>query len=409
MNPPQATVAVPSATATRAPQEPPTPSASSTPDNAALKDIEAQVAVLRGLRPTEDVPLAHMDRDALRQFLLDGYNREYSAEERDADQRLYEALGLLQPDENLAELLVNLFTSQVAGLYDQETKTMYLVAAQANSPDDKVTFAHEYTHALQDQHFDLSALAPEDEDNADRSMAIRGLIEGDAVLTMVIWAQDNLTFAEIQALGESEGEDELADTPPFLRDALLFPYTSGFLFVQTLYARGGYAALDEALRDPPASTEQVLHPEKYEAREAPREVRLPPLTPSLGAEWSELSSGVVGEFELRSLLPPPEAESAAAGWGGDRVSVLSNGDDTALVLRTVWDTPADAAEFYDAYLAALETRFRAEGRLIASDPNRHFVASDDYAIFTERFSEEVLILIGTDESVVQRLQGAFGG
>jgi hypothetical protein len=280
--------------------------------------------------------------------------------------------------------------------------------------DARITFAHEYTHALQDQHFGLKQLAPDHPDNFDRNLAVHAIMEGDAVLTQFAWARDALTKEELQSLGQGGDADAgLKAAPLVLREELLFLYTDGFQLVRKLYSAGGYPSVDAAFKDPPTSTEQVLHPEKYAAREASTPVQLPSLAPSLGGDWRELGSNVMGELETRVLLEqfldPPTAQKAAAGWGGDRFTVLTDGTRGALALRTLWDTPPDAQEFFAAYTRSLSARFGADRRIAASDPRRELMLGPDYAVEIRLDGQETRVLIGPDEGVIQRLDGAFGG
>src|SRR5262249_45020627 len=145
-------------------------------------------------------------------------------------------------------------------------------------PDEKVTFAQEFDHALQDQYFDLNTLAPKNPDNDDRSLAIQALTQGDATLLQRLWAQQNLTSDELSALGKNGGTSQLFSASLFLREQLLFPYSDGFNFVRQIYQTGGYAAVDAVFRDPPQSTAQVLHIDKYRNHVAPVEVDLPDLS-----------------------------------------------------------------------------------------------------------------------------------
>src|SRR5579884_34366 len=415
-SPTPAAASTAAATATPAPT-PAAAAAAATPspeERATLVAIETKVEQIRGLAPLADVPLSFLDRDGLRQFLAQSFEKDYPPEEREADQRRYQALGLLKPSDDLTKQLLDLYSQQVIGLYDPDTKRMYLIGNHAPlSPDDEVTFAHEFTHALQDQHFDLNKIAPNHPDNLDRSLAVHGVIEGDAVLTMGLWAREALSKQEQQTLGQGSSSDTgLAQAPRILREDLLFPYTSGYQFVAQLHRSGGYQAVDGAFRDPPASTEQVLHPDKYAAHEPPVPVALPALAPSLGGAWKELASNVMGEFELRVLLrqflAQDVAERAAAGWGGDRFSVLSDGPHTALALRTAWDTANDAQEFYDAYVQSLGVRFGPAAQTSDPDPAHHQVLAPECAVSVEHTGQEVLILIAPDAGTLQKLEGAFG-
>jgi hypothetical protein len=191
----------------------------------------------------------------------------------------------------------------------------------------------------------------------DRAIARLSLIEGDATLVMSLWQIDNLSQAEImQLLGESldpEATRILQEMPAALRETLLFPYTRGLTFTQGVQATGGWEAVNEAFANPPASTEQVLHPEKYRAHEAPVKVDLPDdLATRLGKGWTVGLEDTLGEFQLSLWLSDAgggtlaDANQAAAGWGGDRTAILDgpNGA-SAVVIATEWDSTADASEF----------------------------------------------------------------
>jgi hypothetical protein len=149
---------------------------------------------------------------------------------------------------------------------------------------------------------------------------------------------------------------DLPDAPPVVRDHLIQPYMAGLALCRAVWARGGASALRDAWASPPESTEQVLHPERFFAREAPRRVA-PRLSPPAGA-W-QLAEGTLGELLLRSLLEPG-AESAAEGWGGDGWRLYDVRSRTLMLWRSEWDSPADAREFQTALRARFERRASRE-------------------------------------------------
>ena len=139
--------------------------------------------------------------------------------------------------------------------------------------------------------------------------------------------------------------------PAILRETLLYPYTTGLTFAQGQYiSGGGWAGVDALYANVPETTEQILHPEKYQAGEGPVEIDVPDdFTARIGPDWKLALDDTFGEFQTGVWLRDAEAANAteaAAGWGGDRVLVLDGpGDAWATVLATEWDTAADAAEF----------------------------------------------------------------
>ena len=236
-------------------------------DRALLQRIEQQVSQLRGLQPKSDVTLKFLDGDALRQYFVSNFERDYLPNERESDQKLLTTLGLLRSNESVVQTLLDVLQEQVIGVYNEDDKVMYLVSDSTSfGPDEQDTFAHEFTHALQDQYYDLTKLAPKHPDNDDRSLAIQALIEGDAVLIQRLWAQDNLSQDELSQLGQGGSTDsKLFSAPMFIREQLLFPYGDGFNFVRRLYQTGGgYVGVDDAFKNPPDSTEQILHPDNIE-------------------------------------------------------------------------------------------------------------------------------------------------
>jgi hypothetical protein len=348
-----------------APSTPPVASASAGPvasaggDNRALyATIEDQVVAIRGLKPKAAVDPKVLDDAGIKKYVADSFAKDNPPELLAANERILKAFGLIPADASLSKLYIDLLGSQVAGLYSPDDKTLYVVSRSgALGPAEKTTFAHEFDHALQDQTFDISSLQLDEIGQGDRSFARLSLVEGDATLLMSLWQIQHLTQAELTQLLTEAGNDPstqiLLNMPPILRESLLFPYTSGLGFVQGLQASGGWAAVDAAFAKPPASTEQILHPDKYAAAEAPLAVTLPTdLAAKLGAGWTSALQDSFGEFQMgvwlrgNTAINAAQANDAAAGWGGDRIAVLNGPNGAwAVVLRTAWDTPGDAAAF----------------------------------------------------------------
>ena len=210
-----------------------------------------------------------LPRAALVEPLSRGINTDQSVREFLTSQMLLEVLGAMQRGFDLRELQLRLLAEQTVAVYDFETQSIYLVADYAGGDlgaDARLVVAHELTHALQDQHFDLKRVLPADPANSDAATAARALVEGDAMLTMRIWGRQFLRPNEKRALGDDAvvTDPVLDSAPPLVRGELLFPYDAGWVFAQLLYQDGGFAALDQAFARPAA-----LH----RADPPPREVR----------------------------------------------------------------------------------------------------------------------------------------
>ena len=328
--------------------------------------LQEEVAEAGGVPFRRNVPVAFLGREDLAAYLREVFDEEYPKEQARADERLLEALDLLPPGTDLRALRARVLEENVAGFYDErpEKRRLYAVSEDRSfSPMNQIVLVHELRHALQDQYADLdSQVAGDLSDFDDRRMAWVSLLEGDATLVMERFVRLRLGGlglplpdaggAEASALG-SPGLFDIPGAPPVVRDQLVQPYLAGLDFARAVWAHGGAPALREAWARPPDSTEQILHPEKFFAREKPRVV-VPSLPAPRGARL--LSEGVLGELLIRTLVEEG-AEGAAAGWGGDGWRLWEVGGRTALAWRSEWETPAEAAEFH----AALRARFVRRG------------------------------------------------
>ncbi len=290
------------------------------------------------------------------------------------DERLLVALRLAPEDVDLAALVERLYREQVLGLYVPEEATLYVRSAPGpRSPAVEGTTAHEIVHALQDQHFDLRRLRRRTEDDPEASAAASALVEGDAVLTQQLWSQAHQSEQERQrarAETAAAGGSALDDAPQYVRAALYFPYVEGARFVAALHAAGGYSLVDDAFADPPTTTEQVLHPDRYRAGEPALPARV---TGHPGEGWRRDTDYPFGQFDLSQLLEPLGAETAARaaeGWGGGAVRSWRRGQDTATGLTLVMDTAGDALELCEAvprWYASVADGRATGGRILRGD------------------------------------------
>jgi len=381
------------------PPRSPTPAATATPtastagspspDNAQLfGQIEIQVRALRGLPAPTLAPPAIITRAQLEAELRGRFDRDYPPARRAADNVMFRALGLLRANQDIGELQLRLLSGQVIGFYDDQTKRMSLVSDSGIGPQVKITYAHEYTHALQDHAFGLASLNLSAGGEDDRDLARLSLVEGDATALMFQWALDHMTPQEL--LGVSQGPaPNLSGIPAWMVDDLEFPYTAGQQFVTRLQASGGTSAVDDAFRKPPASTEQILHVDKYLSHEAPVKVSAPPLARALGSGWRAQPADTLGEamvrFWLRALgVADAETQLAAGGWGGDRiVAATGPGGASAVAWDLAWDTPADAAQFAQTYRQAA-AHLAVTGRLLSISDRETLVVQASTSAIAER-------------------------
>jgi hypothetical protein len=236
---------------------------------------------------------------------------------------------------------------------------MVVVSDAGLDVEARITYAHEYTHALQDAAYGLDSLQTDAVGEDDRGLARVALIEGDASVTMLAWMFQHLTPEEIQEYLFGAEIPDTTGTPAWMVAQLAFPYNEGLNWALAL--AGGdpsnpdFTEIDAAFADPPASTEQIVDLEKWEARESPRVVEVPDLATALGAGWEEVDDTPVGQASIGIMLEylgvsPAEARDAAEGWGGDRAVIVTGPDDGfAVAWRLAWDSAADATAFAEAY------------------------------------------------------------
>jgi hypothetical protein len=331
-----------------------TPASGSLPPD--LDAIAHQVEVARGhsyvTPPAAEAITDHeMDRRLAQSFAA-----YYPRQQYDRRTVAWRTIGVIGPRDDLYRAYRTFFKGQVVGFYDPETGELVYLGSGDLGFAERFTLAHELTHALDDQVFDLKRLdrlmaTCQDE----RAEAALGLVEGSAqYFAAVTVAQDpQIDLSDLlSTLADSlESQAPPAGVPPFIDALELWPYLDGERFVATLAAGGGTGAVDAAFRRFPASTEQVIHADRFPS-DRPRSVSIPDLTPELGPGWGDLDAMTVGEEWLRAMLglrlDEQRAADAAAGWDGGGYRAFSDGRHVLVVLRTAWDDPSEAQGFADA-------------------------------------------------------------
>jgi hypothetical protein len=355
----------PAATASPAPSaSADAPAASVDPATDAVYDaIETQVAQIRGLTASRLVPRQFITADELRTMLTRQFDEDQPAAYVAATERLYKGLGLIAADADLRGLTLDLLGGGVAGFYRNDQGKLYVVSKSGQpGAAERFYFSHEYDHALQDQNTTVFKDQEGILDQSDRILARAAAYEGDATVLMTLWAIANLNASDLGDLLASSNDPAvravLDRTPAILRTPLEFPYDTGAKWVQSVYGKGGWDAVNDLYTRMPESTEQIIHPEKYAAAEAPIKVVAPDLAACLGAGWTMPLQDTLGELQLgiwlRETGDKATADAAAAGWGGDRVAVVEGPDGAwAIALQTTWDTDTDATEFEKAATTAV--------------------------------------------------------
>ncbi|NIM02161.1 MAG: hypothetical protein GTO30_11870 [Acidobacteria bacterium] len=298
---------------------------------------------------------------------------------------------MAHPEDDVLALFTDALREQIGGYYDPKAGQFYLLDDMPAALVDILT-AHELTHALEDQYYELDALL-ESEDATDDEIFARGAVtEGSATLLMMIYsieqAFDQSLSEEDMAAMTGVGQEAVDRLPKVLVRQLMAPYVVGMSFVQRGNAMGwmagGYPVDDvnRAYERPPTSSEQILHPEKYwdeDKRDDPVPVSLGSAGAALGRGWVREDDGVLGEINLAVLVgaptPAPEdpagvlgsawTNRAAEGWGGDRYELWARGKKSVVLLSTTWDSEKDAQQFAEVIAEGPLAGHRIAGRNVA--------------------------------------------
>jgi hypothetical protein len=382
------------------------------PKTAAVREATAEVlretSELRKLPVLRQVRSGAQSRAEIEQMLIRNLNESATPDETSADETMMKKYGLAPADFQFRPFLVELLTEQVAGYYDPKSQEFYL-ADWIDLDGQRPVMAHELTHALQDQHFNLRRFEDWPKHDSDAEMAAHALVEGDASYLMMQYVTRDparqLAFLKSMMSGGAAASEQIEKAPRVLREQMLFPYLQGMMWVAQVYKQGGWEAVSAAYKNLPKSSEQVLHQEKYAASEAPQKVAVRDVSSSLGRGWRMADNDVFGEWGCYILLDEflqtmDASKRAAAGWGGDRYALFvgPRKADVVVALKTVWDTEADAREFFDAYVRRTTKRYGVEPAEVAP-AGRQVWRTKEGAVVVERRGSAVVVLEGAPDGV----------
>ncbi len=259
-----------------------------------------------------------------------------------------EGLGLVEPDVDLVESMRSLLGVGVVGFYDPETDEL-VVRGAALTPYVRTTIAHELVHALDDQHLDLDRQEYDEADD-EISFGFSALVEGDARRVEDAYhdslSEDEQAAASAEEMSLGAGAD-MGDIPLVLVDLISAPYALGEPLVTSLAEQGGEEAVNAAFADPPRTSEQVLDPDRYAAREPAVAVPHPQVPGEV------VDEGVLGELLVLLVLADgvdqDVAATAATGWGGDWGVAWRDGERSCVTATLVGDDISETTEMQVAF------------------------------------------------------------
>ena len=338
--------------------------------------LQKEVEKIRGLSFKEKIKFEYISQKKVSNILSKELSRQYTEKKLGNYETALKVFGLIPKKSNLKDIVQNLMSSQVAGIYDNKSKKMYILDTSREFEDDDffqlskalnlddIFIVHELAHALTDQNFDLEkSLNLDNFENEDKQIACLSVAEGDATLVMVrhLVKTMNVPEANLSDIEELMSnlnfyDQFLGETiPRYLRETLIFPYTKGLKFVSFVSKGENLKKIDQLYLKTPASTEEIIHPEKYiNQNNKPVEIKINLSNIKKKGGLVKIWEGTWGELGTKIILQEWKVDEnravlASEGWGGDRYIVYKNGQGEILFFwKTVWDSEKDAKEFEDA-------------------------------------------------------------
>jgi hypothetical protein len=393
----------------------------------AAAQLLGELAQLRGLPAAGPAPrVVVRTREERRRFILGEFKRKYPQARLEAERRAMVAWGLVPAGFDLGGFLTDLVLEQAAAYYDPIAKVMVL-ANWLDAAAQREALTHELVHLLQDRQIELDRFLTAKHGRSDEALARQALIEGEAVAltldrTLRQQGQDLGRLPDVAALRRaiavSGTGPVFGRAPRFLRGLLTFPYAEGLAFVHEFRRRSPWSDFSRLYADPPRSTAQILHPERFfDRREDPRPVALPDLGIALGAGSRRVFEDDAGEFGFAGVLGEFLGDEAGApGWRGDRYAVWEDGrGTTVLASLSLWESEAAAGAFADAYARLLGLK-HGLGSPGISTPSLRVWEAPPLTFVVERRGREVLLLErvpaaaldGVRQAVWQSRPGARG-
>jgi hypothetical protein len=387
---------------------------------ATADEVLQQVSLITGLKQLTPVKKTLRSRDEIRAYVLREMDEEKNPAERYAEARSAEAFGLIPKGFALDDFMVDLLTEQIAGLYDPKAREFY-IADWIPIDDQRMVMAHELTHALQDQHFQIEAWVKAARPNDDAELARESVLEGSAMAAMIDYLLKGTghSVEDLPAIdpslfaGDMSKSPKLQEAPQFLKDAMIFPYFGGLTFSTAILKPSGWNGLSAVFAKPPVSTQQIMHPDVYKSAKIPAAVTIPSFQKLVGVDWTKIDENVMGEFGwmeiLKQFLGEKTAKPLAAAWDGDLYALYEQKQTKRLILiaRLHLDSDEHAAKFFGLYSGALEKKYGArqnESRL----PNFLSFDTTDGGVFLRCVGTDCISVEGTNRTVFDGINEMVG-
>ena len=354
--------------------------AAAAPAQSLFSQVDEMLGTLSGITGwmvRRTVPAEILSKDKFRKMVEEGVKESEGNKETHAAEIALKMFGLVPQDFNLAQESGDLLAEQAAAFYDYKKKRLFVLDSTKEDNEQLIALAHELAHALADQQHPLQKFI-RDADGDEQSTARQAVIEGQA--SWLSWAflskkaggRGEVPRAMVERLADGAGAtgDDFpvfSQAPLYIRESLTFPYTEGMRFQDAVYRELGPAAFERVFRDPPRSTQHIMHPKTYLSGVIPAKPVLPRLEESAGSEARQfriLADGDVGEFDygvlLRQYIGEGEGREAASHWRGGAYRLYEHKKEKYPVLAhsSEWDSPAAAQAFFELYQRVLQAKWK---------------------------------------------------
>lgn len=351
---------------------------STDPSFSQIDAIVKTLSEITGLTEKHAVPYGRMSKRQLRQFLNKRIKKTLKPDEIRADELSLKMFGLVPQNFDLKKSTIDLLTEQAAAFYDYDEKKLFLLDdPDSNADGETTTLAHELSHALADQYFNLEHFMEDTPSNDDENLAHTAVVEGQASWLMIAYelkhaGQNPVPTTEMLKSVADSGEASMSDypvlknSPLYIQQSLLFPYSQGTMFFDAVYHKLGKAAFAEVFTHPPANSSQIIHPDRYFSHEKPTEPAFPKFEQQ-GKEVTgrDVTDGSMGEFDhqilLQQYLGAAKATELAPHLRGGRFKIVTpKGHDAKPVLlyTAEWDSAQTTADYFGAYRKILKAKWQ---------------------------------------------------
>jgi hypothetical protein len=342
--------------------------------------IKDGLSAITGLKFKHDVPYAFITKDQLHRYLEQRLGETMKPDDVRAEELTLKMLGLVPAAFDLRKSTLDLLTEQAAAFYDYNRKKLFVLEGAGGSPgaagsdEERVALVHELAHALADQHFHLAKYIREGMRSDDSATARQAVMEGQATWLMAAYisreggGKPEVPEAVLELMKKSiegsaaEQYPVFSQAPLYIRESLVFPYADGLEFQDAVFRKLGREAFSEVFLRPPASSGQIMHPERYLGHGGVVIPNPPPLPDS--REFRKLADGTLGELDFRVLLSQytdaKDSQALAEHLAGGSYELFEHKRDRFPVLgvASAWDSPASARKYFEQYARVMQGKWK---------------------------------------------------